>query len=220
MFFIYKKWGYNKRTLLCPGPSFPPLQTFWGNGRDCSHTHGYITSSANTSTHLFPQHKTKTSREVFFFQCLLSIYFRLLPLCLQQGQCSWAPGPTGFASAAFQPPEDGTRAAPPVQLAGTGLLQSWGDQAECWEHKQGLPVGQGLELGWDIPPQLCFQQIFKELEPWVTSFRVVVLLLFQVSLLLFLSLCCLLDCSQRAKFWKVAGRFTFIFEGEQIAAGI
>lgn len=53
-----------------------------------------------------------------------------------------SPSPTGFASAASQTPEDGTG----VQLAGTGLFQSWGEQAECWEHKQGVPVGQGLEL--------------------------------------------------------------------------
>lgn len=142
--FIYRKWGYNKGTPRCPRPSLPSPRTFRGKGRDCSHTCRYITSSTSTSAILFPQHKTKTSREIFFFQCLLSIYFLLLPLCLQQRQCfpSFRPQQLRICLAP-QSAEDCRGAGLPLQLAIVGLVQSWGEQGQnAGNTSRGSHLGQ------------------------------------------------------------------------------
>lgn len=151
MVLFTKKWGYNKGTLRRPGPSFPPPQTFRGKGRDCSHARRDITSSASMSTILFPQHKTKTTREMFFFQCLLSIYFLLLPLCLQQRQCFPSLRPHQLCVCCLPNPSGLRERRSPSAAAHRGLVQSWGEQAERWEHKQGLPPGPGHTISAALP---------------------------------------------------------------------
>lgn len=136
--FIKKNGVITKRHWDTQGLPFP-LSKHSGEKvkRLFSHTWRHITSSANMFTDLFPQHKTKTSREIFFFQCLLSIYFLLLPLCLQQCQCSPSPRTLGFCICClvFQTPEGCTTAALSLQTAVMGLFQRLGEQPECREHK-------------------------------------------------------------------------------------
>lgn len=143
-----------------------PLQTSRGKGKETVLTHMDISPPQQTCPQIcFPSIKLKQAKKYFSSNvCFLFILCCYLCAC-RKVQYSWAPGPAALASAAFQTSEDGTRAGPPLQLAGTALFQGWGEQAESWEHKEGFPVGLGLVPGWGIPHQLCSQQILKELKP-------------------------------------------------------
>lgn len=99
-----------------------------------------------------------------------------------------------------------------------GIFHSWVDQAEYQEHKYGLPdgtrigTGMGHTISAVLSPDTC-------LKNWTFKCPFSDLLFLQISLFLSLFLC-FLDYSWKADYWKVTGRFKWIFEGEQIAAGI
>lgn len=185
--------GYNKGRSRCPRPPFPPLQTFRGKGKETVLTSMDTSPLQQTCPQIcFPSTELKQA-EKYFFPCLLSVYFLLLPLCLQQRRFSLSPrtcrchiccpGLLGCAGA-----------APPLQPAELWDCFRLGvNRQNTGKTNRGSQLGGGLSLDETYHLSCAFSRCLRNGSFKLLLYELLLFFFFQVSLLLSLFICCLLD---------------------------
>lgn len=139
LFIHKKKWDYNKVTLRCPSPSFPPLHTFRGEVNEPVLT-GVIQYPAPQQTclqsHLLST-KLKQAKKYFSSSvCYLFSFCCYLRAC-SHTNVPRAQEPPDFASAALlcKPQRTALEQLFLCSWQSCGIFHSWVDQAEYQEHK-------------------------------------------------------------------------------------
>lgn len=185
---------YNKGRSRCPRPPFPPLQTFRGKGKETALTSIDTSPLQQTCPQIcFPSTKLKQA-EKYFFLCLLSVYFLLLPLCLQQRQCSQSPRTHQYCICC---PGllDCAGAAAPLQPAELWDCFRLGVNRQNTRNvNRSSHLGGGLSSDETYHLSCAFSRCLRNRSFKLLLYELLVLFFFQVSLLLSLFICCLLDC--------------------------